>query len=167
MLLFKAHFVPPVISLDDILRSIATNYFENYVTWKSKPLHVLSCEDIPLNLINLFILKLSFILISVLLLRSWSWSSEVWCIQMISWCVFTVVSGTKLRRREKKIEVRDVLKKLPVQRQLETPECNRQNIHRNYWTRYIYLEPPWFFWMKWCYHMVESSCCANLCLFFH
>lgn len=70
MLLFKAPFLPPVISLDDILRSIATNYFENNVTWKSKPLHVLSCEDIPLNLINLFILKLSFIPISTLLLRS-------------------------------------------------------------------------------------------------
>ena len=70
MLLLKAPFLPPVISLDDILRSIATNYFENYVTWKSKLLGVLSCEDICLNLINLFILKLSFTLISVLLLRS-------------------------------------------------------------------------------------------------
>lgn len=77
MLLFEAPFLPPVISLDDILRSIASNYFENYVTWKSKQLHVLSCEDINLNLMNLFILKLSFILISVLLLQSQSSVSEM------------------------------------------------------------------------------------------
>lgn len=77
MLLFEAPFLAPVISLDDILRSIASNYFENYVTWKSKQLHVLSCEDINLNLMNLFILKLSFIPISVLLLRSRSSMSEM------------------------------------------------------------------------------------------
>jgi len=35
MLLFKAPFLPAVISLDDILRSITTNYFEKYVTHKS------------------------------------------------------------------------------------------------------------------------------------
>lgn len=77
MLLLKAPFLPPVISLDDILKSIATNYFENYMTWKSKPIHVLSCKDIYLNLINLFILKLSFISISALLLQSQSCISEV------------------------------------------------------------------------------------------
>lgn len=110
MLLLKAPFLPPVISLDDILRSIATNYFENYVTWKSKPLHVLSCEDINLNLINLFILKLSFIPVSVLLFRSWSCISEVWCTQMISQCSFTSVIVTRLRRGEKKIEVRDMFR---------------------------------------------------------
>lgn len=44
MLLFKAPFLPPVISLDDILRSIAVNYLEKYVTWKSKPLHVLAVK---------------------------------------------------------------------------------------------------------------------------
>lgn len=67
MILFKVPFLPPAISLDDILRSIATNYSENYVTWKSTPLHVLSFEDINLNLINLFMLKLSFIPIPALL----------------------------------------------------------------------------------------------------
>lgn len=42
MLLFKAPFLPAVISLDDILGSIIANYLENYVTHKSKLLHALA-----------------------------------------------------------------------------------------------------------------------------
>lgn len=116
------------------------------MTWKSKPLHVLGYEDINLNLINLFLLKLSFIPISVMLLQSWT--SEVWCIQTISQCSWILVIGISLRRRGINEEVKDLAtqsKKLLVERKLGTPECNRQNVHRNYWTRCAYLEPSWVF----------------------
>lgn len=74
-------------------------------------------------------------------------------------------------------------KKLLVERKLGTPECNRQNVHSNYWTRCIYLEPLWVFLDEvGLFHclstmwgelimlvrgMVGGCCSTNFCLLSH
>lgn len=74
-------------------------------------------------------------------------------------------------------------KKLLVERNLGTSECNRQNVRRNYWTRCTYLKPLWGFldevglfhclsttWgelIMLVQGMVEGCCSENFCLLSH